>query len=146
MEKFALYCNCTNTLNTVGGVKVIKLDYKDSRPIHEQITHGIKGLIMCGALAPDEQLPSVRDLSVSLTVNPNTVQRAYKNLEAENIIYSVKGKGNFVSGESLASEETIKKLYGAFSEAVRELIFYGEDKEKLITFLKEAISETEEKK
>ena len=125
---------------------MIKLDYKDSRPIHEQITQGIKELIMCGALKVDEQLPSVRDFAVSLTVNPNTVQRAYKNLEAENIIYSVKGKGNFVSGDSNASSATITKLYDALSGTLRELVFYGEDKEKILSFLDRIITETEERK
>ncbi len=146
MEMTLLYCNCTNTLNTVGGDDVIKLDYKDSRPLHEQITHGIKELIMCGALAPDEQLPSVRDLSVSLTVNPNTVQRAYKNLEAENIIYSIKGKGNFVSGSSCADKKTLSKLYDSLADSIRELVFYGEDKEKISAFLESIITETEGKK
>ena len=138
-----LKCNCTNTLNTVGGDDVIKLDYKDSRPIHEQISSGIKELVMCGALKVDEQLPSVRDFAVSLTVNPNTVQRAYKNLEAENIIYSVKGKGNFVSGDSGASHATISKLYDALSSSLRELSFYGEDKEKILSFINSVITETE---
>lgn len=122
---------------------MIKLDYKDPRPIHEQITQGIKELIMCGALKADEQLPSVRDFAVSLTVNPNTVQRAYKNLEAENIIYSVKGKGNFVSGETCADKKTIEKLYDTLEISLRELIFYGEEKEKILNFLNRVITETE---
>ncbi len=125
---------------------MIKLDYKDSRPIHEQITQGIKELIMCGALKADEQLPSVRDFAVSLTVNPNTVQRAYKNLEAENIIYSVKGKGNFVSGDSHADRATITKLYDTLEGTLRELVFYGEDKEKILSFLDRIITETEGRK
>ena len=138
--------NCNKTLNTVGGDDVIKLDYKDSRPLHEQISSGIKELIMCGALKVDEQLPSVRDFAVSLTVNPNTVQRAYKSLEAEGIIYSVKGKGNFVSGDSSASRATITKLYDALSGTLRELVFYGEDKEKILSFLDRIITETEGRK
>ena len=79
---------------------MINLDYKYSKSLHEQIEHGIKQLIINGILTPDEQLPSVREMSVSLTVNPNTVQRAYKQLETEGFIYSVKGKGNFVSSAS----------------------------------------------
>ena len=76
---------------------MIKLDYKSAKPLHEQISMGIKELIFSGILKPDEQLPSVRELSVSLTVNPNTVQHAYKSLETEGIIYSLRGKGNFVA-------------------------------------------------
>ena len=125
---------------------MIKLDYKDPRPIHEQITHGIKELIMCGVLKADEQLPSVRDFAVSLTVNPNTVQRAYKNLEAENIIYSVKGRGNFVSGETRADRTTISKLYDTLGGTLRELVFYGEGKEKILSFLDDIFTETEGKK
>ena len=62
---------------------MIFLDYKNDKPLHEQIRLGIKNLIMTGSLSKDEQLPSVRELSISLTVNPNTVQRAYKDLEKE---------------------------------------------------------------
>ena len=125
---------------------MIKLDYKDPRPIHEQITQGIKELIMCGALKAGEQLPSVRDFAVSLTVNPNTVQRAYKNLEAENIIYSVKGKGNFVSGETSADKKTIEKLYDTVETSLRELLFYDEEKEKVLAFINRVITETEGRK
>ena len=69
---------------------MIKLDYMDSRSLHEQIKDGIKSLIINKILLEDEQLPSVRELSISLTVNPNTVQKAYKELESEGFIYSVK--------------------------------------------------------
>lgn len=125
---------------------MIKLDYKDPRPIHEQITQGIKELIMCGALKAGEQLPSVRDFAVSLTVNPNTVQRAYKNLEGENIIYSIKGKGNFVSGETCADKKTIEKLYDTVETSLRELLFYGEEKEEVLAFINRVITETEDRK
>ncbi len=106
---------------------MIKLDYKNDKPLHEQITHGIKELIINGVLKKDERLPSVRDLSVELTVNPNTVQRAYKTLEADGIIYSIRGKGNFVSGMPEADRRTIDGLYTILKEAVSELAFFGED-------------------
>ena len=135
---------CTNTLNTVERRKgVIKLDYKDGKPLHEQITHGIKELIMCGALKVNEQLPSVRDLSVSLTVNPNTVQRAYKTLETEGLIYSVRGRGSFVSDIVHTDRESINKLYAALSEAAKELVFYGEDEKRIEAVLQKAIREME---
>ena len=110
---------------------MIKLDYKNSKPLHEQITQGIKDLIICGALSPDEQLPSVRELSVGLTVNPNTVQRAYKTLEADGVIYSIRGKGNFVSKLPEADKSQLDGLYRSLEEAIRELCFYGEPKDKL---------------
>ena len=80
---------------------MISLDYRDSKSIYEQIVMGFRELIINGILKPDEQLPSVRELSISLTVNPNTVQKAYKQLETDGYIYSIKGKGNFVSTASV---------------------------------------------
>ncbi len=111
---------------------MIRLDYKNDKPLHEQITQGIKDLIICGVLAPNDQLPSVRELSVSLTVNPNTVQRAYKALETDGVIYSIRGKGNFVAESHGADNRTLDKLYFSLAEIVRELAFYGESEEKIL--------------
>ena len=111
---------------------MITLDYKNDKPLHEQITQGIKDLIICGALASGDQLPSVRELSVNLTVNPNTVQRAYKTLETEGVIYSIRGKGNFVAESHEASNHTLDKLYLTLSETIRELAFYGETPDKIL--------------
>ena len=127
-----IHSNCINTHNTVErGDVVIKLDYKNDKPLHEQITHGIKELIISGVLKKDDQLPSVRDLSVELTVNPNTVQRAYKTLEADGIIYSIRGKGNFVSEIPDADKKTIEGLYLLLKETVNELAFFGEAQENI---------------
>ena len=132
-----LYSNCINTHNTVKrGDVVIKLDYKNDKPLHEQITHGIKELIISGVLKKDDQLPSVRDLSVELTVNPNTVQRAYKTLEADGIIYSIRGKGNFVSGVPDADRKTIDALYQTLKETISELAFFGEAEENIEEFVR----------
>ena len=99
---------------------------------------------MCGAMAADEQLPSVRDLSVSLTVNPNTVQRAYKTLETEGVIYSIRGKGNFVARMPEADKKTIDSLYQTLFETMRELLFYGEDKASIEKVLEKVIEERED--
>ena len=108
---------------------MISLDYKDSKSLHEQIESGFKGLIISKVLSPNEQLPSVRELSVSLTVNPNTVQRAYKQLEAEGFIYSVKGKGSFVADVAQAKDSAhIKELYDSLVSTVKELMYLGEEK------------------
>ncbi len=123
---------------------MIKLDYKNDRPLHEQITQGIKDMVMCGALSSDEQLPSVRELSVSLTVNPNTVQRAYKTLEAEGVIYSVRGKGNFVAEAPEADKKMLEKLYAAFEESTRELAFYGESQARLLNLVSKIYKERNE--
>ncbi len=110
---------------------MIKLDYKSGHPIHEQITNGIKELVISGVLSPDEKLPSVRELSVSLTVNPNTVQRAYKTLENDGIIYSIMGKGNFVAKIPEVTPKQLLTLYNTLEETLKELAFFGEDKEKV---------------
>lgn len=125
---------------------MIKLDYKNDKPLHEQITQGIKDLIICGVLKKDEQLPSVRDLSVSLTVNPNTVQRAFKNLEAEGFICSVRGKGNFVADVPTPDRRVIDSLYEKFREITLELAYLGEEKTQLGMEIDSIYKEMEEKK
>ena len=76
---------------------MLTLNYRDCRPIYEQIKDGLRKLIVTGALRPDEKLPSVRALAMELAINPNTIQRAYSQLEAEGYIVSVSGKGTFVA-------------------------------------------------
>lgn len=76
---------------------MIRLDYRDSRPVYEQIADKLEMLAMCGALEPEEQLPSVRQMATELSINPNTVQKAYGELLSRGVIYSVKGRGNFIS-------------------------------------------------
>lgn len=79
---------------------MIILDYRDKRPIYEQVTEKLKNLIIRGALEADSRLPSVRSLALELSVNPNTIQRSYAELEEKGYIYTVKGRGNFVAKES----------------------------------------------
>ena len=76
---------------------MINLDYKDKRPIYEQIIDKMKELMVMGVIPENAQLPSVRSLAVELSINPNTIQRAYAELERQGYIYSVKGKGNFAA-------------------------------------------------
>lgn len=78
---------------------MIVIDYHDKRPIYEQIIDRFQLLILNGALEPDTRLPSVRSLAVDLSINANTIQRAYSELERRGLIYSVKGRGNFVSAQ-----------------------------------------------
>ena len=108
---------------------MISLDYKDGRILHEQIAAQLKELIISGALTRDEQLPSVRELSVSLTVNPNTVQRAYRELELEGFTYSVKGRGSFVAPVTRAqNEKKALELYERLTSIIKELMYLGEKK------------------
>ncbi len=100
---------------------IIMLDYKDTRPIYEQVVEKFQTLILKGVLEPDEQLPSVRSLAVELSINPNTIQRAYGELERQGFIYTVKGRGGFVRyNENLleVKKERLKKqLLEVFKEA-----------------------------
>ena len=79
---------------------MIVLDYRDKRPIYEQVVEKLERLIVGGALEPNSKMPSVRSLGLELSVNPNTIQRAYTQLEQEGYLYAVSGRGNFVAPES----------------------------------------------
>lgn len=104
---------------------MIHIDFRDARPIYEQVADGIEDLVMHGGLGPDEQLPSVRQMAVELSINPNTIQRAYSELESRGVIYSVKGRGNFIASDSMALKqrrlEAIAGQISALAEAAREL-------------------------
>lgn len=90
---------------------MIVIDYHDKRPIYEQIMDRFQMLILNGALEPETQLPSVRALAVELSINANTIQKAYSELERRGLIYSVKGRGNFVSAhQQVVIEQQCKLL------------------------------------
>lgn len=76
---------------------MLRLDYRDGRPIYEQVRDGLRRLLVTGAIAPGEKLPSVRQLASELAINPNTIQRSYEALEQEGYVYSVPGKGSFAA-------------------------------------------------
>ena len=76
---------------------MVTINYRDGRPIYEQVKADLRRLVVSGALQPGEKLPSVRELAGQLTINPNTIQRAYRELETEGYIVSVPGKGSFVA-------------------------------------------------
>ena len=113
---------------------MIFIDYNDKRPIYEQVTEKIQTLILNGVLESDSKLPSVRSLAMELSINPNTIQRAYSELEREGFIYSVKGRGNFVK----MNENLIK-----FKENVEELRARGILKEQALACINEAYEEVE---
>ncbi|MEW4368270.1 GntR family transcriptional regulator [Paenibacillus kandeliae] len=114
---------------------MFELDIRSRKPIYEQLMDKIKELIVYGVLKPDEQLPSVRSLSAQLTVNPNTIQKAYRELEREGYIYSQAGKGSFVSPSqhqpnAAQMAEMKERLLKLFAEAIY-LGFTESDMEKL---------------
>lgn len=119
---------------------MISIDYRDSRSIYEQIEDGIKNLIINKAIKEHERLPSVRELSIELTINPNTVQKAYKELETLGFIYSIKGKGSFVAPVSYAKDdEKITKLYCELEECIKSLYYLGESPDAIINKVKEEL-------
>ena len=105
---------------------MIRIDLKNRKSIYEQIVDGFKEEIVSGALAPGDQLPSVRDLSARLTVNPNTIQKAFRTLEAQGFIYPVAGRGNFVAQQTKAATEGQKEdIYEKIEALVKELRYLG---------------------
>lgn len=89
---------------------MIKLDFMDSRPIYEQIEAGYEDLILQGVLQENDKMPSIRALAMQLSTNPNTVQKAYAELERKGYIYTVKGRGNYVSGNGNLKDEKLNEL------------------------------------
>lgn len=116
---------------------MIQLNYRDSKPIYEQIKEGLRRLVITGAVRKDEKLPSVRELAGELAINPNTIQRAYRELEAEGYIYTVSGKGSFAAEQADVSVRRNEELLKEFDEIVRELLYLSEDKEALIRRIEE---------
>ena len=111
---------------------MISLNYRDSRPIYEQIRDGLRKLIVTGALSADEKLPSVRALAAQLAINPNTIQRAYESLESEGYVYSVPGKGSFAASHTGVDEGRKNALLHTFDQTAAELLFLGVGGETLV--------------
>lgn len=116
---------------------MINLNYRDSRPIYEQIRDELRKLIVTGALKRDEKLPSVRSLASELAINPNTIQRAYNELESEGYLYSVPGKGSFASASAGADKARKQELTRQVRDLLRELRYLGLTQEELASLLKE---------
>lgn len=111
---------------------MIQLNYRDSKPIYEQIKDGFRKLIISNSLPANEKLPSVRELASGLAINPNTIQRAYRDLESEGYVYSVAGKGTFVAEHQELYDVRQQELLEEFDEIVEELYFLSVKKEDLI--------------
>ena len=116
---------------------MFSINYRDSRPIYEQIMDELRRMIVAGVFAPDEKLPSVRELAQQLAINPNTIQRAYRELEADGYLYSVPGKGNFVGGHREVDKRRRAELLTQITAAARELRYLGVTEEELLCALSE---------
>ena len=114
---------------------MVHLDYRDARPIYAQIADGYRDQIKAGVLVAEEKLPSVRELAVQLSINPNTIQRAYRQLEAEGWIATVPGKGCFVCGLPEYSMEQKQELLSAFDKTAAALLRIGTTRVELIARL-----------
>ena len=102
---------------------MIQLNYRDSKPIYEQVKDGFRRLIVQGVMEVDEKLPSVREMASSLAINPNTIQRAYRELEQEGYLYAIAGRGSFVAGVPEAESARKKELLQTFDNVVEELFY-----------------------
>ena len=108
---------------------MVQLDYRDARPIYTQIVDNFKTQICAGILQTGDKLPSVRELAGELAINPNTIQRAYRELEMAGWIATVPGKGCFVCG--MASSDEQAQLLAQFDQAVAALLALGITREEL---------------
>ncbi|MCQ2507944.1 MAG: GntR family transcriptional regulator [Dorea sp.] len=99
---------------------MIFIDYGDKRPIYEQIVERFENLILSGGLEPNSKMPSVRALAIELAINPNTIQKAYTELERAGYIYSVKGRGNFVREDQSFQNKQLQKLLDAVSSGIKD--------------------------
>lgn len=112
---------------------MFELDIRSRQPIYEQLVEKLKELIMNNILKVDEQLPSVRTLAQQLTINPNTIQKAYRELERQGYIYSVPGKGSFVSeSSSIINNEKLEKIKQELVKLLAEAVYLGLKKEDLV--------------
>ena len=102
---------------------MIQLNYRDTRPFYQQIKDNVRQLVVSGALKKDEKLPSVRDMAASLAINPNTIQRAYRELESEGYIYTLSGKGTFVAEVDHSNQFRQQELLPQFDKIVSELLY-----------------------
>ena len=120
---------------------MININPRDSKPIYEQIKNEFRKLIAAGIITEGEKLPSVRDLASQISINPNTIQRAYRDLEAEGCIYSVPGKGSFASGGNTAATTQKNDLLKRFRALLSELKSAGIDRPELETFISDFYKE-----
>lgn len=123
-------------------VFVIIIDYKDRRPIYEQVIEKFQQMILCGVLEVDSPMPSIRSLAMELSINPNTIQRAYQELERTGYIYTIKGKGSFVSETSKAAMSKRAELEAQMQELVDKAMQTGLTEKELNDMLNQSIQNT----
>lgn len=110
---------------------MIVIDYKDTRPIYEQIVDRFQNLVLKGILPPDSKMPSVRSLAMELSINPNTIQKAYDRLEQNGFIYTVKGRGSFVAQNEILLTYKKQELLSSITALALEAYELGLPEEAL---------------
>ena len=123
-------------LRNRGVMRLVNINYRDPRPIYEQVKDSFQHLILSGILRPDEKMPSVRELAGQLAINPNTIHRAYRELEQEGYICSVPGKGSFVADASDAMAMRRSELLEQLGKVSEELKRLGISEETQINYLR----------
>lgn len=116
---------------------MINIDYQDKRPIYEQVVDRFRQLIVKGILPADEKMPSVRSLAIDLSINPNTIQKAYQELERLGFLYTIQGRGNFVSDSAKWIDNTSLLAKEKFANSVGELISLGMSNEEIHNLIDE---------
>ncbi len=116
---------------------MIHLDYRDARPIYTQICDGFRDQIRSGILVSGDKLPSVRELATQLTINPNTIQRAYRELEIQGWVASVPGKGSFVCGVPGPEQTRQHQLLQEFDRLTAQLLELGMERRELLDRLQQ---------
>lgn len=115
---------------------MILLDYRDKRPIYEQVVEKLERLIISGGLEPLTRMPSVRSLALELSVNPNTIQRAYAQLEQDGYLYTVSGRGSFVTAENEWRENKQSKVLKEWQDITRQAKEMGITRQQLAESLR----------
>ena len=114
---------------------MISINYRDSRPVYEQIVDGFKKLIVTGLIKKDEKMPSVRELAAQYAINPNTIQRAYRDLENEGYIYSVPGRGSFAVDVNEVSGKHLAEIYDRLDILLKDFDIAGESRERVAKYV-----------
>jgi len=120
---------------------MLSLNYRDARPIYEQVRDGLRHLMITGAIAQGEKLPSVRSLAASLAINPNTIQRAYTALEAEGYLTTEPGRGAYAAGAGQGQQLRREELLRQFDQVSSELLFLGMTRSELAARVRQAEEE-----
>ena len=114
---------------------MININYRDPRPVYEQVSDGFKKLIVAGIIKKDEKMPSVRELASTYAINPNTIQRAYRDLENDGYIYSVPGKGSFAVDMKEISDKHLAEIYERLDTILSDFDVAGESRQNVADYV-----------